>query len=62
MQGIEVLLRFDDIKEFYQDENVDIKDGPCIRSRWIIDKEIPIFKGEDRNYVERFIYVGEGGN
>lgn len=50
------------IKEFYQDENVDIKDGPCIRSRWIIDKEIPIFKGEDRNYVERFIYVGEGGN
>ena len=50
------------IKEFYQDENVDIKDGPCIRSRWIIDKEIPIFKGEDRNYIERFIYVGEGGN
>ena len=47
------------IKEFYQDENVDIKDGPCIRSRWIIDKEIPIFKGEDRNYIERFIYVGE---
>ena len=50
------------IKEFYQDENVDIKDGPCLRSRWIIDKEIPIFKGEDRNYIERFIYVGEGGN
>ena len=47
------------IKEFYQDEYVDIKDGPCIRSRWIIDKEIPIFKGEDRNYIERFIYVGE---
>lgn len=50
------------IKEFYQDEDIDIKDGPCIRSRWIIDKEIPIFKGEDRNYIERFIYVGEGGN
>ena len=47
------------IKEFYQDENVDIKDGPCIRARWIIDKEIPIFKGENRNYIERFIYVGE---
>ena len=29
------------------------------RTRWIIDKEIPIFKGEDRNYIERFIYVGE---
>ena len=47
------------IKEFYQDEYVDIKDDPCIRSRWIIDKEIPIFKGENRNYIERFIYVGE---
>ncbi len=47
------------IKEFYQAEDVDIKDGLCIRSRWIIDKDIPIFKGEDRNYIERFIYVGE---
>ena len=26
---------------------------------WFIDKEIPIFKGEDRSYIERFIYVGE---
>jgi tRNA(His) 5'-end guanylyltransferase len=26
---------------------------------WFIDKEIPIFKGEDRDYIERFIYVGE---
>lgn len=29
------------------------------RTEWIIDKEIPIFKGEDRDYIERFIYVGE---
>jgi tRNA(His) 5'-end guanylyltransferase len=29
------------------------------RTRWIIDKDIPIFKGEDRGYIERFIYVGE---
>jgi tRNA(His) 5'-end guanylyltransferase len=47
------------IKEVYQDEDVDIKDGACPRTRWVIDKEIPIFKGEDRNYIERFIYVGE---
>lgn len=47
------------IKEVYQDEDVDIKDGAYPRTRWIIDKEIPIFKGEDRNYIERFIYVGE---
>ena len=26
---------------------------------WIIDKEIPIFKGEDRNYIDKLIYVGE---
>ena len=26
---------------------------------WFIDKDIPIFKGEDRKYIERFIYVGE---
>ena len=30
------------------------------RTRWIIDKEIPIFKGEDRNYIDKLIYVGEG--
>lgn len=47
------------IKEVYQDEDVDIKDGTCPRTRWVIDKEIPIFKGDDRNYIERFIYVGE---
>lgn len=29
----------------------------CVKQdgKWIIDKEIPIFKGEDREYVERFI-------
>lgn len=29
------------------------------RTRWVIDKEIPIFKREDRNYIDRLIYVGE---
>lgn len=29
------------------------------RTHWIIDKEIPIFKGEDRNYVDKLIYIGE---
>ena len=28
-------------------------------SRWIIDKEIPIFKGEGREYIEKLIMVGE---
>lgn len=29
------------------------------RSRWIIDKEIPIFKGDGRKYIEDLIYIGE---
>ena len=29
------------------------------RTEWIIDKDIPIFKGEDRKYIEDLIYVGE---
>lgn len=27
------------------------------RTRWVIDKEIPIFKGEDRHYIDKLIYV-----
>ena len=27
-------------------------------SRWIIDKEIPIFKGEGREYIDRLVIVG----
>lgn len=29
------------------------------RTHWVIDKEIPIFKGEDRDYIDKLIYVGE---
>ena len=29
------------------------------KSRWIIDTQIPIFKGEDRAYVDNLIYIGE---
>ena len=29
------------------------------RTHWIIDKEIPIFKNEDREYIEKLINVGE---
>ena len=29
------------------------------RSRWSIDNDIPIFKGEGREYIERFVNVGE---
>ena len=30
-----------------------------LRSRWIIDKNIPIFKGEGRKYIDDLVYVGE---
>jgi len=26
----------------------------------MIDREIPIFKGEGREYIEKLIFVGEG--
>ena len=29
------------------------------RIRWIVDKEIPIFKGENRKYIENLIFIGE---
>ena len=43
------------------------KRGSCVikkidengRSKWVIDKEIPIFKGEGRKYIDDLIYVGE---
>lgn len=30
-------------------------DATSVRTRWVIDKEIPIFKGEDRAYIEKLI-------
>ena len=29
------------------------------KSHWIIDKEIPIFKGDNREYIDKLINVGE---
>ena len=28
-------------------------------SKWIIDTEMPILKGEDRAYVDRLVFIGE---
>ena len=40
------------------------KRGTCVirdpeTSKWVIDMNIPIFKGEDREYIERTFMVGE---
>lgn len=41
------------IKETYK------QDDDTLRTRWIIDKEIPVFKGEERDYIDKLAYVGE---
>lgn len=47
------------IKVHYQNPEVDIKDGTDIRSSWFIDIEIPQFKGEGREYIEKLINFEE---
>lgn len=42
------------VKEKYKDHTV-LPDMAITRTRWIIDKEIPIFKGEGREYIEKLI-------
>lgn len=39
-------------------EDCDINEADY-RTRWVIDTEIPIFKGEGRNYIDQLVYVGE---
>ena len=34
-------------------------DATTARTRWIVDKEIPIFKGEGRTYIDKLVFVGE---
>lgn len=46
------------IREQYSIEGSDGK--PVIRSKWTIDNNIPIFKGEGREYIEKLIYISEG--
>ena len=43
------------VKKEIQDERFDIKDGAYPRSHWEIDLEIPIFKEEGRQYINRCI-------
>lgn len=49
------------IKEYYYGNTSESNNGYSIpiKSRWIIDKEIPIFKGEDRKYIDDLVYIGE---
>ena len=49
--------------EPYVDESMGkVGDILCVteRGNWIIDKDIPVFKGDGREYIEWFVNVGEG--
>jgi tRNA(His) 5'-end guanylyltransferase len=39
-----------------EDENGNIITGATERPHWEIDNEIPVFRGDDRYYVEKYIY------
>jgi tRNA(His) 5'-end guanylyltransferase len=46
----------------WNDYATDEKRGSCCikgSDGWIIDVDIPIFKGEDREYIDKLVYVGE---
>ena len=38
-------------KEYAQDD--------ITRTKWVVDKNISIFKGEDRRYIDDLVFVGE---
>jgi len=40
-------------------ETVQLKDISKSENEWIVDKNIPIFKGEDRKYIDQLVYIGE---
>lgn len=44
------------ISEPYGNRMLDRNAG---ENEWIIDKNIPIFKGEDRKYIDNLVFVGE---
>jgi tRNA(His) 5'-end guanylyltransferase len=43
------------------DEEGNVITGSTERPHWYIDNNIPIFKGEDREYVDKLIRVDESG-
>ena len=40
-------------------ETVMLRDTTKSENEWIIDKEIPVFKGEGREYIEKLVMAGE---
>ena len=44
---------------FAKEENGEVITGSTERPHWFIDNEIPIFKGDDREYIDKFIRVDD---
>ena len=40
-------------------ETIQLRDTSKSENEWIIDTDIPIFKGEGREYIDRLVFVGE---
>ena len=49
-----IIIKSDDAIETAQ-----LRDTSKSENEWIIDTEIPIFKGEGREYIDRLVFVGE---
>lgn len=49
-----IIISTDGVKETAQ-----LRDTSKSENEWIIDTEIPIFKNEGREYIDRLIYIGE---
>jgi len=41
------------------ENNYSINENNPVRPCWIIDKNMPILKDDNRNYVEKWIFIGE---
>ena len=56
-------INWNDIPSYQKHGSCCIKEeyrfNDSLRSRWIMDNDIPIFKGDNRKYIEDMIYVGE---
>lgn len=55
-------INWNDLPSYQKRGSCCIKEEYCfddsIRSRWIVDNDIPIFKGNNRKYIEDLIYIG----
>lgn len=40
-------------------ETIQLRDTSKSENKWVIDTEIPIFKGEGREYIDRLVFIGE---